>query len=109
MKAFRRPQPRAEDIPIFDGRGCTLFELSQMKCRWPISNPAPKISASAGTSQSKDCPIAWGTHALHISRKVGSAATAVPTGIRVADVEIGAFLIAAPEKQELVRLIGTPV
>jgi hypothetical protein len=35
--------------------------------------------------------------------------TAVPTGIRVADVEIGPFLIAAPEKQELLRLIGTLV
>ena len=34
----------------------------------------------------------------------------VPSGGQVADIEIGAFLIAAgngPEKQELLRLIGT--
>jgi GcrA cell cycle regulator len=37
--AFPTPQPRAEDIPIYNGRGCTLLELSQRKCRWPISNP----------------------------------------------------------------------
>src|SRR5262249_1991168 len=37
---------------------------------------APRTSASAGTSQSKDCPIAWGTRALRIGRSVGSAAAA---------------------------------
>ena len=30
IAGFPRPQPRAEDIPIYNGRGCTLFELSQM-------------------------------------------------------------------------------
>jgi GcrA cell cycle regulator len=39
MVTLRRPQPPAEDIPIYNGRGCTLLELSQGKCRWPISNP----------------------------------------------------------------------
>ena len=34
---------------------------------------APRTSASAGTSQSKDCPIARGTRASHIGRSVGSA------------------------------------
>ena len=38
---------------------------------------APTTSASAGTSQSKDCPIAWGTRALRIGRSVGSAAARV--------------------------------
>ena len=36
----------------------------------------------------------------------------LPSGGQVADIEIGAFLIAAgngPEKQELLRLIGTLV
>jgi len=48
MVTFRRPQPPAEDIPIYNGRGCTLLELSQGKCRWPISNPGlASIEASA--------------------------------------------------------------
>jgi len=36
----------------------------------------------------------------------------LPSGGQVADIEVGAFLIAAgngPEKQELLRLIGTLV
>ena len=44
-----------------------------------------------------------------VGRQRSTGFTAVPTGIRVADVEIGPFLIAAPEKQELLRLIGTLV
>ena len=35
---------------------------------------APRTSASAGTNQSRDCPIARGTRASHIGRSVGSAA-----------------------------------
>ena len=38
--------------------------------------PGRRGLSSAGTSQSKDCPIAWGTRALHIARSVGSAAAA---------------------------------
>ena len=33
------PLPRAEDIPIHNGCGCTLLELGQGRCRWPINNP----------------------------------------------------------------------
>jgi GcrA cell cycle regulator len=28
----------ADSIPILDGRGCTLLELGQGKCRWPIDS-----------------------------------------------------------------------
>jgi GcrA cell cycle regulator len=42
VAAFPRPKSRAEAIPIYDGRGCTLLELSQMRCRWPISSPGVK-------------------------------------------------------------------
>jgi hypothetical protein len=30
MAAFPRPQPRAEDIPIYNGRGCTLLQRARM-------------------------------------------------------------------------------
>jgi hypothetical protein len=43
MAAFPRPQPPAEDIPIYNGRGCTLLELSQGNCRWPISSPGAEL------------------------------------------------------------------
>src|SRR5580704_7136625 len=32
-------QPQASVEAIAGGRGCTLLELSQGKCRWPISEP----------------------------------------------------------------------
>lgn len=33
------PQARVEEIPIHGGRGCTLLELAQDRCRWPINDP----------------------------------------------------------------------
>jgi GcrA cell cycle regulator len=33
------PQPPAEEVPIHNGRCCSLFELSKEKCRWPINKP----------------------------------------------------------------------
>jgi GcrA cell cycle regulator len=33
------PQARVEEIPIHNGRGCTLLELAQDRCRWPINDP----------------------------------------------------------------------
>jgi hypothetical protein len=77
MVAFRKPQPPAEDIPIYNGRGCTLLELSQAKCRWPISNPGAEDFCFCGNEPVKGLPIARGTRALHIGRSVGSAAARV--------------------------------
>ena len=50
----------------------------------------------------------WHGRPLHCGISIPYA----PSGGQVADIEIGAFLIAAgngPEKQELLRLIGTLV
>ena len=38
-EAFPSQQPRPEEVPIANGRGCTLLELGQTKCRWPVNNP----------------------------------------------------------------------
>jgi GcrA cell cycle regulator len=70
MAAFPRPQPRAEDIPISNGRGCTLFELSQMKCRWPISNPGAEDFCFCGNEPLKGLPYCLG-HARIAYRSVG--------------------------------------
>jgi GcrA cell cycle regulator len=37
--AFPEPRAPGGDIPILNGRGCTLLELGQGQCRWPISSP----------------------------------------------------------------------
>ena len=77
MVTLRRPQPPAEDIPIYNGRGCTLLSSARGNAAGRSATRAPRTSASAGTNQSKDCPIARGTRALHIGRSVGSAAARV--------------------------------
>jgi GcrA cell cycle regulator len=33
------PEPSADDEPIHNGHCCSLYELSDQKCRWPISTP----------------------------------------------------------------------
>jgi GcrA cell cycle regulator len=60
MVTFRRPQPPAEDIPIYNGRGCTLLELSQAKCRWPISNPGAQDFCFCGSEPVKGLPYCLG-------------------------------------------------
>jgi GcrA cell cycle regulator len=36
---YGEPQPAADDQSIPDGHTCSLLELSEQRCRWPISTP----------------------------------------------------------------------
>jgi GcrA cell cycle regulator len=36
---YAEPQPAADDEPIHNGHCCSLLELSDARCRWPISTP----------------------------------------------------------------------
>jgi GcrA cell cycle regulator len=60
VAAFPRHESRAEAIPIYDGRGCTLFELSQMRCRWPVSSPGAKDFCFCGNEPVKGLPYCLG-------------------------------------------------
>jgi GcrA cell cycle regulator len=60
----------AEDSPIYNGRGCTLLELSQAKCRWPISNPGAEDFCFCGNEPVKGLPYCLG-HARIAYRLVG--------------------------------------
>jgi GcrA cell cycle regulator len=59
-----------------DWRGCTLFELSQGKCRWPISNPGAEDFCFCGNEPVKGLPYCLG-HARIAYRSVGGAAARV--------------------------------
>ncbi len=39
LSALRIEEPAASDQPIHNGHCCSLFELSEQTCRWPISTP----------------------------------------------------------------------
>jgi GcrA cell cycle regulator len=69
MAAFPRSQPSAEDIPIYNGRGCSLLELSQGKCRWPINNPGAEDFCFCGNEPVKGLPYCLG-HARIAYRSV---------------------------------------
>jgi GcrA cell cycle regulator len=70
MAVFSSPQPPAEDIPIYSGRGCTLLELSQGKCRWPISSPGADDFCFCGNEPVQGLPYCLG-HARIAYRSVG--------------------------------------
>ena len=36
---YGEPQPATDDEPIQSGQGCSLLELNEKRCRWPISTP----------------------------------------------------------------------
>jgi GcrA cell cycle regulator len=67
--AFPDPQPCLEAIPI-NGRGCTLLELGQEKCRWPISSPGAADFCFCGNEPVKGLPYCPG-HARLAYRPAG--------------------------------------
>jgi GcrA cell cycle regulator len=36
---YGEPRPATDDEPIPNGHSCSLLELSEKRCRWPISTP----------------------------------------------------------------------
>jgi GcrA cell cycle regulator len=68
------PPAEAIPIPIYNGRGCTLLELSQGKCRWPISSPGTDDFCFCGNEPVKGLPYCLG-HARIAYRSVGRQGT----------------------------------
>jgi GcrA cell cycle regulator len=68
--SFPAPNPRAEDIPIHDGRGCTLLGLGPRKCRWPISDPGAADFCFCGNEPVEGLPYCPG-HARIAYRPAG--------------------------------------
>jgi GcrA cell cycle regulator len=69
-EAFPEPKPPAEDIPIHNGRGCTLLELGREQCRWPISNPGAADFCFCGNEPVEGLPYCPG-HARIAYRGTG--------------------------------------
>ena len=69
-EAFPEPKPPAEDIPIHNGRGCTLLELGREKCRWPISTPGAADFCFCGNEPVEGLPYCPG-HARLAYRGTG--------------------------------------
>jgi GcrA cell cycle regulator len=60
MALHAKPQPSAEEVPIHNGHRCSLLELSQEKCRWPIGNPCAEDFWFCGNKPVEGLPYCAG-------------------------------------------------
>jgi GcrA cell cycle regulator len=75
--AFPAAPAPAEDVPIHGGRGCTLLELGEGKCRWPISNPGAADFCFCGNAPVEGLPYCPG-HARMAYRPAGRRRSSAP-------------------------------
>jgi GcrA cell cycle regulator len=57
---YGEPQPAADDEPIPNGRCCSLLELSEQRCRWPISTPGLADFCFCGNTPLEGLPYCAG-------------------------------------------------
>jgi GcrA cell cycle regulator len=50
------PMPQVEDIPTHVENGCSLFELTKERCRWPISTPGAEDFCFCGSMPVEGLP-----------------------------------------------------
>ena len=54
------PQPAADEEPIHNGHCCSLFELSEQRCRWPIGTPHAEDFCFCGNTPVEGLPYCPG-------------------------------------------------
>ena len=54
------PQPAADVEPIHNGHCCSLFELSEERCRWPIGTPRAEDFCFCGNTPVEGLPYCPG-------------------------------------------------
>jgi GcrA cell cycle regulator len=60
QKLYAEPQATADDEPIHDEHRCSLLELSEQKCRWPINTPGEKDFCFCGNPPVEGLPYCLG-------------------------------------------------
>jgi GcrA cell cycle regulator len=70
--AYQATQPGADEVPIHNGRGCTLLELCEAHCRWPIGSADAAAFAFCGNERVAGLPYCVG-HARIAYRPAGRA------------------------------------
>jgi GcrA cell cycle regulator len=68
-EAYPASEP-VEEVPIYNGCGCTLLELGQAQCRWPISTPGAPDFCFCGNEPVQGLPYCPG-HARMAYRRPG--------------------------------------
>ena len=57
---YAEPQPAAGDEPIHNEHCCSLLELSEQRCRWPISTPGAEDFCFCGNTPVEGLPYCPG-------------------------------------------------
>jgi GcrA cell cycle regulator len=57
---YAESQPAADDEPIHNGHCCSLLELSDERCRWPISTPGAEDFCFCGNTPLEGLPYCAG-------------------------------------------------
>lgn len=57
---YGEPQPAAADEPIHNEHCCSLLELSEQRCRWPISTPGAEDFRFCGNTPFQGMPYCAG-------------------------------------------------
>jgi GcrA cell cycle regulator len=60
LKALYGEQPATKDEPIHNGHRCSLMELSEERCRWPISTPGAADFCFCGNTPLEGLPYCAG-------------------------------------------------
>ncbi|MBR0796094.1 GcrA-like regulator [Bradyrhizobium jicamae] len=57
-------EPEADDAPIVSSNSCSLFELNEQRCRWPISTPGADDFCFCGNTPLGGMPYCSGHYRL---------------------------------------------
>lgn len=57
---YAEPRPAVDDEPIPNGHCCSLLELSEERCRWPISTPGAEDFCFCGNTPVEGLPYCPG-------------------------------------------------
>jgi GcrA cell cycle regulator len=57
---YAEPEPAADDAPIHSEHCCSLLELSEARCRWPISTPGAADFCFCGNTPVEGLPYCAG-------------------------------------------------
>ena len=60
QEVYTEPQPYPEDEPINDEHRCSLLELDEERCRWPISTPGAEDFCFCGNPPVEGLPYCAG-------------------------------------------------
>jgi GcrA cell cycle regulator len=57
---YAEPEPAAVEEPIHNGHTCSLLELSEARCRWPINTPGAEDFCFCGNTPIEGLPYCAG-------------------------------------------------